>query len=107
MPVLHVLIVRHVAAPELVAPHVAQHVAYLERHHESGTFLLSGPAVLEEHGGVIVAHGDRDEVERITREDAFVRAGVSTYEIVTINARRIHPALEDLLPGALVREVRR
>ncbi|MFF4180737.1 hypothetical protein [Streptomyces sp. NPDC001750] len=42
-------------------PHIAGHVAYLERHLAAGTFLVSGQTIPTQDGGAIIAHGvDRD-----------------------------------------------
>jgi uncharacterized protein YciI len=98
--VIHLLIVRYVKPPEEVAPHVAGHVAYLDRWHREGAFLVSGESVPSDLGGAIVAVGGRPAVEAIAAEDPFVRAGVARYEIITIEPGRVHPQLEALLPSA-------
>lgn len=95
---LYLLIVRHTAPLEVVEPLVPAHVAYLEKYHAAGVFVLSGPAVPESLGGAIIAHGrDREEIDQVTAEDPFVQAGTSSYEVVTIAPRRFDPALRDLL----------
>ncbi|MBW8486452.1 YciI family protein [Actinomadura sp. PM05-2] len=74
------------------------HVAYLERHHATGVFLISGQTVPPSQGGAIIACGiDRTDVELITGEDPFVIAGVAQYSVTTIQAGRHHPALAALL----------
>ncbi|MFH8984428.1 YciI family protein [Streptomyces varsoviensis] len=98
---LHLLRLRYTGAEDEVAPYIAGHVAYLERHHAAGTFLVSGQTVPTSEGGAIIAHGvDRDAIERITAEDPFVTSGVAEYTVTTIAPGRAHPALADVLaPG--------
>jgi uncharacterized protein YciI len=98
---LHLLIVEYTKPQQEVEPHISGHVDYLERHHGTGTFLVSGQTVPPEHGGAIIARGiDRAEIERITTEDPFVQAGVAAYTIVTIEAARAHPVLAELVGQA-------
>ncbi|MEV4256268.1 YciI family protein [Spirillospora sp. NPDC049652] len=96
---LHVLRLTYTASEAEAAPHVPGHVAFLDRHHAAGTFLLSGQTVPTENGGVILAAGglDADAVRRLTEEDPFVRAGVGRYDITTVDPARVHTALERLL----------
>jgi uncharacterized protein YciI len=94
---LHVLLVRYTAPLELVIPHVPGHVAYLERAHTNGTFLLSGQTVPDSVGGVILAVGPREQVESVATEDPFVVAGVAAYEVITVDPARLHDDLRDLL----------
>ncbi|MEV0378720.1 YciI family protein [Nonomuraea sp. NPDC050643] len=94
---LHVLLVRYTAPPDQVTPHVPGHVAYLERRHADGTFLLSGQTVPDSVGGVILAVGSREHVERVAAEDPFAVAGVAAYEIVTVEPGRLDDDLRKLL----------
>lgn len=98
MATVHYLIVRHLAAPDEVERHAAEHIAYLRKFHDAGVFLASGQTVPPADGGVIVAHGvDRDAILRITEEDVFRRRGLSSYEVITAGVRRGHPLLLGLL----------
>lgn len=95
---LHLLFLEYIDGEDAAAPHIAGHVAYLERHHSAGTFLLSGQTVPSSVGGVIIAHGvDRAEAERITTEDPFIQSGVARYRIITVDPGRTHPALAALI----------
>ncbi|WP_205829936.1 MULTISPECIES: YciI family protein [unclassified Microbispora] len=70
----HVVIVSYTGSEEDAAPFVRDHVAYLERHHADGVFLVSGPTVPSSQGGAILAHGvDRETIERISAEDPVRR----------------------------------
>jgi uncharacterized protein YciI len=94
MRLLHLLVVRHHGNPDEIDRHLPGHVAYLDAFHARGIFVASGPSVSSEHGGAILAVGvSREELERVIAEDEFVRQGTSSYEIVTINVRRCHPAV--------------
>ncbi|GGQ55116.1 YciI family protein [Streptomyces asoensis] len=98
---LHLLSLHYTAPERAAEPFIPGHVAYLERHHQNGTFLISGRTVPTSIGGVIIAHGvDRPAIEQITAQDPFVVNGVAEYTITTITPGRVHPALDSLLaPG--------
>ncbi|MFC5824390.1 YciI family protein [Nonomuraea insulae] len=96
---LHVLFVRYTAPLDQVTPHVPGHVAYLERWHADGTFLLSGQTVPDDLGGVILARGAREHVEEVAAGDPFAVAGVAAYEIVTVDPGRGHEQLRELITG--------
>jgi uncharacterized protein YciI len=62
------------------------HVAYLNKHYDAGTFLISGRKVPRD-GGVILALGDdRAAIEAIVREDPFVARGLADYRIIEFRA---------------------
>ncbi|WP_431966992.1 YciI family protein [Actinacidiphila sp. bgisy160] len=98
---LYLLFLTYAGPEEDAGPFVAAHVAFLERHHRAGTFLLSGQTVPSSEGGVILARGtDRRTVERIAAEDPLVTSGVATYTVTTVDPARMHPVLAGLLGGA-------
>lgn len=58
------------------------HMAFLKKHYDSGNFLVSGRKIPRD-GGIILAVGkDRDEVERIAREDPFFTRGLADVRVV-------------------------
>jgi uncharacterized protein YciI len=62
------------------------HVAWLQRHYASGTFLASGRKVPRD-GGVILATGDdRARLEAIVLDDPFVASGLATYRLIEFRA---------------------
>jgi uncharacterized protein YciI len=95
---LHLLVVKHLKHPDEVERHAAGHIAYLKKYHAEGTFIASGQTVNPEEGGAIIAAGvGREELEKIIAEDVFLQRGLSSYEIVSINVRRSHPVVAELL----------
>ncbi|MDQ0828234.1 uncharacterized protein YciI [Streptomyces achromogenes] len=95
---LHLLTLHYTATEQEADPFIRDHVAYLERHHEDGTFLVSGQTIPTSIGGVIIAHGvDRPAIERIVAQDPFVLNNVAEYTITTIAPGRVHPGLSPIL----------
>ncbi|WP_412517552.1 YciI family protein [Actinomadura madurae] len=94
---LHLLRLEYTGSEQAAEPHVAGHVAFLERHHAAGTFVLSGQTVPTSQGGLIIAAGvDRQGAEDVAAEDPFVKAGVARYRITTVTPGRAHPDLARL-----------
>ncbi len=62
------------------------HVAWLNTHYASGTFVMSGRKVPRD-GGIIVAVGhDRDRIETIVKQDPFVAQGLADYRLIEFRA---------------------
>ena len=88
-PLVYVIVVHHLRPSAEVEAHAPEHIAYLERHHASGTFVASGQMSDTSLGGVILASSpSRESVEAISAEDPFVQAGVSRHEIYDFSLRR-------------------
>ena len=61
---------------------VGEHREFLERHYQSGHFLLSGRKE-PRTGGVILAKAEtKTEIEDIVHADPFYREGIAEYEII-------------------------
>jgi hypothetical protein len=74
-----VLVLRYTVPADQVAGQVAGHVSYLERGHVIGRSLLSGQTVPGDLGGVILAVGERDEIERLAAEEPFTAPRQNRY----------------------------
>jgi len=86
------LLITFVGSRDAVEALMGDHVAWLETHHGSGAFLVSGPS--GEGGGVILARGDdRAEAEALAASDPLVRGGVATTEVVQFRASQTAPGL--------------
>jgi len=91
-----VLIARYNRPADVVDQHLDEHIAWIRRHAEAGRVLVTArqnPVV----GGLIIATGDRAEIDEMISEDPFVVAGVSQYEVLEYDVRRTAPGLERLV----------
>ena len=62
------------------------HVQFLKKYYAAGYFLLSGRKVPRD-GGIIIAVGEsRDEIERIMRDDPFVKDGLADVRVIEFRA---------------------
>jgi uncharacterized protein YciI len=62
------------------------HMTFLKKHYAAGTFLVSGRKIPRD-GGIILALGkNRDEVERIMRDDPFVKHGLADVRVIEFRA---------------------
>ncbi len=70
--------------------HMAAHVVFLKKHYAAGTFLVSGRKIPRE-GGIILAVGNRAQIESIVQEDPFYREGLADFRVVEFRAsQRAH-----------------
>ncbi|HET9929921.1 MAG TPA: YciI family protein [Polyangiaceae bacterium] len=73
-------------ALEKIDAQMRPHMAFLNKHYDDGTFIISGRKIPRD-GGIILAVGKtREELESIVREDPFVSLGLADYRIIEFRA---------------------
>lgn len=73
------------------------HVAFLNKHYEAGTFLVSGRKIPRD-GGIILAVGpSREAIEALMREDPFTARGLADFRVIEFRASQRSPDLVKLL----------
>jgi uncharacterized protein YciI len=68
---------------------IAEHVAYLDRHYESGLFVASGRREPRVGGVIIISGADRARVMAVLDEDPFQRHGVASYELIEFSPSKM------------------
>ena len=96
---LFVLDLTYVAGLELVERHMDGHRAYLAEHYADGTFLASGRKE-PRTGGVILAQGNRAQIEALTSTDPFVVHGAALYSVTEFLPTMTAQALEQFAEPA-------
>jgi uncharacterized protein YciI len=96
---MFVIELRYLAPLAEIDAHMKAHVGFLQKYYASGHFLVSGRKIPRD-GGVILAVGsDRDEVERIAREDPFVVRGLAEVRVVEFRASQRATEIDRKLAG--------
>ncbi|NKN35510.1 GTP cyclohydrolase [Agrobacterium sp. a22-2] len=75
--------------------HMAPHLAWVKEGYDRGWFLASGRKV-PRTGGLILAKGDRAEIEAYAAEDPFTVHGVADYEVTEVALSTVIEGLEAL-----------
>ena len=66
--------------------HMRPHMAFLNKHYDAGTFLVSGRKIPRD-GGIILAVGEsREAIETLLREDPFHRHGLAEFRVIEFRA---------------------
>lgn len=75
------------------------HVAFLERHQATGTFIAWGRKVPRTGGIILAQGGDREAIEATMAEDPFVTNKLATLEITEFSPKppAVVAAFEQLL----------
>lgn len=75
--------------------HMETHMAWVQAGYDRGLFMASGRKN-PRTGGVILARGDRGEIERFCAADSFAIHGIAEYRITEIAVTRTVEGLEAL-----------
>lgn len=75
--------------------HMEAHMAWVKQGYDKGWFLASGRKV-PRTGGVILARGNRSEIEDFCNADPFCMHGVAAYEITEVAFTTVVAGLENL-----------
>lgn len=73
-----------------------RHVAWLERHYESGLFIASGRRVPRVGGVILARSGDAAALEAAMQEDPFVKHGAASFEVIEFTASMTAPGAQAL-----------
>lgn len=73
-----------------------KHVAWLKKHYRSGLFLASGRQVPRKGGVILARSGDRAELEKLLKEDPFVKNGCARVEVIEFRPSMTAPGAEVL-----------
>ena len=68
---------------EVVEEHLEDHIVWLKEGYANGTFIASGRK-LPRTGGVILAAGNREDVEALCAKDPFILNNVAEAEITEV-----------------------
>ena len=80
-----------------VDKYMDEHVAYIKKHMENNTFIVTGKKV-PRTGGILIANADsKEEVEKIITEDPFYEYKVAEMTITEFTHARHNTALDKLL----------
>lgn len=76
--------------------YIDEHVAFLEKYYEKGSFIASGRKV-PRTGGVILAQAESKEaLMAILEEDPFFKADLAKYEIIEFVPTKVAHGFESL-----------
>lgn len=88
---MFVIELTYTAALPAIDAHMAAHVAFLKKYYASGHFLVSGRKIPRDGGIIIAIAKDRDDVERIIREDPFYSHRLADFRIIQFRASQRAP----------------
>ena len=83
-PSLFVIILRYIVALEKIDSAMKQHITYLNKHYATGDFLVSGRQVPRTGGIIIARAGGREAVEKIVKQDPFVKNNKGDLDFITV-----------------------
>lgn len=90
---MFILSLTYVKSNDEADKHMETHMAWVGEGYSRGWFLASGRKV-PRTGGVILAHGERAELEAYVAADPFTVHGIAEYEITEIAVTKVVEGLE-------------
>ncbi|MCL6706587.1 YciI family protein [Pseudomonas sp. R2.Fl] len=92
---MFILSLTYVKPAEAADAVMAPHMEWVKQGYDSGVFLASGRKV-PRTGGLILAKGDRAEIEAFVAADPFTVHGIADYEITEVALTTVIEGLEKL-----------
>jgi uncharacterized protein YciI len=90
IPSLFIVSLRYLAPLEAIDAMLPKHVAFLDKHFADGDFLVAGRQI-PRTGGIIIARAkDRAAVERVMKQDPFLKNKLASVDIVEFAATRVN-----------------
>jgi uncharacterized protein YciI len=93
---MYVLNVCYSQSPEMVAPYVESHAAWVKKYFDLGVFLAAGPNKNKLGGVILVKSMDKAELKKILAEDSYVQADVADYKVTDMDFKLASTGLEKL-----------
>ena len=90
-----ILALTYAKSNEEADKHMEPHMAWVKEGYAKGWFLASGRKV-PRTGGVVLAVGQRAEIEAYVAEDPFTVHGIAEYEITELAVTTVVEGLEIL-----------
>lgn len=86
---LFIINLRYTADLDTIIKNRPDHLDFLQRHYDAGTFIVSGPKVPRE-GGIILAKAEsKQHLTEIANQDPFITHGLATFEITEFVPNRV------------------
>lgn len=92
---MFILSLTYVKPTEAADTVMAPHMDWVKQGYDSGLFLASGRKV-PRTGGVILAKGERAEIEAFVAADPFTVHGIADYDITEVTLTTVIEGLEKL-----------
>jgi uncharacterized protein YciI len=94
---MFVIELTYTAVLSAIDAHMKEHVAFLNKHYATGSFLVSGRKIPRD-GGVIIAVGSsRAQIQQIIEQDPFHTHGLAEFRIIEFRASQRAASLDALL----------
>jgi uncharacterized protein YciI len=74
-----------------------KHLEFLDKYYAKNIFLASGRQTPPIGGVIIAISNDKEEIEKIIKEDPFYIEKLAEYEIIQFTPVKFHPAIKDLI----------
>jgi uncharacterized protein YciI len=93
-PSLFIISLTYLVPLEKIDAAMTRHVSYLDNHFKKGDFLVSGRK-LPRTGGIIIARGaDRKAIEKMVKEDPFIKGKLAVADIQEFSASKVGKELK-------------
>lgn len=94
---MFIVSLNYVASPGQIDSRMVEHVKFLQKHYQAGTFLTSGRKV-PRTGGIILAVGNsKVEIETIMNEDPFVKFKLAKVEVTEFQNSQMSPGFRKMM----------
>jgi len=94
---LFVILLTYQASLDKIDAAMKQHMAYLTKHYDNGSFLVSGRQIPRTGGVILARASNKAAVEKTVNQDPFIKRKLATADIIEFNPSQMARGLRKWL----------
>jgi uncharacterized protein YciI len=64
------------------------HIEFLDKFYKNNKIIISGRKYSDDGGVIVINSNTNDEVDKIMKQDPFIRNNIASYELIGFNATK-------------------
>jgi len=94
---MFIINLNYIVPLEKLDAHMGEHMKFIREYYKKNVFVASGRKVPRTGGIILALAKSKEEVEKIMKDDPFVKLTLAEFSILEFQTSQHHPDLKKLL----------